>query len=305
MELRRLRLLHELAHRGTIAAVAEALSYSPSSVSVQLTELEREAGVPLLERAGRGVRLTDAALVLVEHAGALLERAELAQADLAAAAGKVAGRARIAAFQSVALRLAIPAMQALAAEVPDLRCELVEAEPAQSLPALASGDVDLVLADEWQHQPHPRPAGVEREDLCTDPLHLILPAAHPLALRHPEAVPLAALAGEVWSTGHRGTAWEEVTNRTCRTLGGYDPDIRHRTNDGVVSLALVARGRAVTLLPRLVHPELQPGVAVRAMAEGDVQRTVFAATRAADATRPSVRAMLAAVRAAAVDLGLH
>ncbi len=267
--------------------------------------LEREAGVPLLERAGRGVRLTDAALVLVQHAGALLERAELAQAELAAAAGKVAGRGRIASFQSVALRLAIPAMQALAREAPDLRCELVEAEPEQSLPALALGDVDLVLADEWQHQPHPRPAGVEREDLCVDPLYVVLPAAHPLAAQDPETVPLAALAGAVWSTGHRGTSWEEVTNRTCRTLGGYDPDIRHRTNDGVVSLALVAQGQAVTLLPRLVHPELQPGVAVRAIAEGAVQRTVFAATRAADATRPSVLAMLVAVRAVAVELGLR
>src|SRR5690349_3092801 len=305
LDLHRLRLLHELHERGTIAAVAEALRFTPSAVSQQLAVLEREAGVPLLERAGRGVRLTDAALVLVRHAGALLERAELAQAELAAAAGKVAGRGRIASFQSVALELAIPAMQTLAREAPDLRCELVEAEPEQSLPALALGDVDLVLADEWQHQPHPRPAGVDREDLCGDPLYLILPAAHPLTVRHPEVVPLAELAGAVWSTGHRGTAWEEVTNRTCRTLGGYDPDIRHRTNDGVVSLALVAQGQAVTLLPRLVHPERQPGVAVRRIAEGRIQRTVFAATRAADATRPSVLAMLAAVRAAALDLGLR
>jgi DNA-binding transcriptional LysR family regulator len=305
LDLHRLRLLHELHERGTIAAVAEALRFTPSAVSQQLAVLEREAGVPLLERAGRGVRLTDAALVLVRHAGALLERAELAQAELAAAAGKVAGRGRIASFQSVALELAIPAMQTLAREAPDLRCELVEAEPEQSLPALALGDVDLVLADEWQHQPHPRPAGVDREDLCGDPLYLILPAAHPLSVRHPEAVPLAELAGAVWSTGHRGTAWEEVTNRTCRTLGGYDPDIRHRTNDGVVSLALVAQGQAVTLLPRLVHPERQPGVAVRRIAEGQIQRTVFVATRAADATRPSVLAMLAAVRAAALDLGLR
>src|SRR3954453_8473968 len=209
LDLRRLRLLREFHERGTIAAVAEALRFTPSAVSQQLGVLEREAGVPLLQRAGRGVRLTDAALVLVQHAGALLERAELAQAELAAAAGKGAGRGRIASFQSVALRLAIPAMQTLARDAPDLRCELVEAEPEQSLPALALGAVDLVLADEWQHQPHPRPAGVEREDLCVDPLFVILSATHPLALRHPEAVPLAALAGAAWSTGHRGTAWED------------------------------------------------------------------------------------------------
>jgi DNA-binding transcriptional LysR family regulator len=303
LDLRRLRLLHELHARGTIAAVADAMRFTPSAVSQQLAVLEREAGIPLLERAGRGVRLTDAALVLVRHAGALLERAELAEAELAAAAGRVAGRGRIASFQSVALRLAVPAIEALARSAPDLRCELVEAEPEQSLPALALGDVDLVMADEWQHLPHARPAGVEREDLCRDPVHLILPAGHPLAVRHPVAVPLAELAGAAWTTGHRATGWEEITTRTCRELGRFDPDIRHRTNDSVTSLALVAHGQAVALLPRLVRPEAQPGVAVRAIAEGSLHRTIYAASRTADAERPSVRALLLAVRTGAASLG--
>ena len=103
LDLHRLRLLHELHARGTIAAVADALRFTPSAVSQQLAVLEREAGLRLLEPAGRSVRLTDAAIVLVRHADALLERAELAQAELAAAAGRVAGRGRIASFQSVAL----------------------------------------------------------------------------------------------------------------------------------------------------------------------------------------------------------
>jgi DNA-binding transcriptional LysR family regulator len=305
LDLRRLRLLHELHARGTIAAVADALQFTPSAVSQQLAVLEREAGLALLEPAGRGVRLTDAALVLVRHAGALLERAELAQAELAAAAGRVAGRGRIASFQSVALHVAVPAMQALARAAPDLRCELVESEPEESLPALALGDVDLVLADEWQHQPLARPAGVEREDLWREPVHLVLPQDHPAARRHRDAVPLAELAGEPWTTGHRGTAWEKMTERTCRELGEFDPDIRHRTNDSVTSLALVAGGQAVTLLPALVDPGAgaRPGVAVRAIVEGSVHRTIFAATRSADAKRPSVQGLLAAVRTAAAELG--
>ena len=122
LDLHRLRLLNELHARGTIAAVADALRFTPSAVSQQLAVLEREAGLPLLEPAGRSVRLTDAALVLVGHADALLERAELAQAELAAATGRVAGRGRIASFQSVALRIAMPAMQALARHAPDVRC---------------------------------------------------------------------------------------------------------------------------------------------------------------------------------------
>src|SRR5919206_3937500 len=153
LDLRRLRLLRELHERGTIAAVADALQFTPSAVSQQLAMLERETGVPLLERAGRGVRLTDAARVLVGHADALLERAALAEADLAAAAGAVSGRARIAGFQSVALRLALPAMAALARDAPGLRCEFLDAEPEDAIPALALGDVDVVLGDEWQHQP--------------------------------------------------------------------------------------------------------------------------------------------------------
>ena len=248
--------------------MADALQFTPSAVSQQLAVLEREAGLPLLERAGRGVRLTDAAIVLAAHAGVLLERVELAQADLAAATGRVAGRGRIACFQSAALRLAVPAMRALAREAPDLRCELIEAEPEQSLPALVLGDVDLVLADEWQHQPHARPAGVEREDLCRDPVHLALPEDHPAVRRRRRAVPLGELAGAAWTTGHPGTGWEEMTNRTCRDLGGFDPDIRHRTNDSVTSLALIAEGQAVALLPQLVRPEAHPGVSIRAHLRG-------------------------------------
>ncbi len=302
LELRRLRLLRELSERGTIAAVADALQFTPSAVSQQLAILEREVGVPLLERAGRGVRLTDAALVLVEHADALLERAALAEADLAAAAGTVTGRGRIAAFQSVSLRLAAPAMEALARDAPRLRCELLEAEPEQALPALALGDVDLVLGDEWQHQPWRLPVGLDRHELLRDPVNLLLPARHPAARRHKDAVPLAELAGEAWTTGHVGMAWEELTQRICRQHGGFDPDIRHRTNDAIVSLALVARGLAVTLLPDLALPARHPGIALRRIAEAPVERAIFAVTRSSDAARPSTQALLAAIRDAAAAL---
>ena len=302
LDLRRLRLLRELSERGTIASVADALQFTPSAVSQQLAMLEREAGVPLLERAGRGVRLTDAALVLVGHAEALLERAAVAEADLAAAAGTVAGRGRIAGFQSVLLRVALPAIEALARDAPRLRCEVFEAEPEQALPALALGDLDLVLGDEWQHQPVRFPDGVDRHDLFRDEVHVVLPADHPAARRHPDAVPIAELAGEAWTTAHAGLAWEELTQRTCRELGGFNPDIRHRTNDATVSLALVARGLAVTLLPTLPLPEQHPGIALRTIAERPVFRQIFAATRAADAARPSTRALLAAVRDAVAAL---
>ena len=258
LDLRRLRLLRELHSRGTIAAVADALQFTPSAVSQQLAALERETGVRLLERAGRGVRLTDPALVLVEHADALLDRASRAEADLAAAAGAVSGRGRIAGFQSVLLRVALPALQALGEAAPRLRCEVVEAEPEESLPALAIGDVDLVLGDEWQHQPWRLPAGVRRHDLFEDPVCVVLPAGHPAARRHGDAVALTELAGEAWTSGHAGMGWEEMTQRTCRGLGGFDPDIRHRTNDAIVTVALAAQGLALAMLPELALRDCGP-----------------------------------------------
>jgi DNA-binding transcriptional LysR family regulator len=287
LDLRRLRLLRELKERGTIAAVADALQFTPSAVSQQLAMLERETGVRLLERAGRGVRLTDAALVLVEHAHALLERASVAEADLAAAAGTVMGRGRIAGFRSVLLQIALPAIVALARDAPRLRCEVVEAEPEQALPALALGDLDLVLGDEWHHQPWRLPAGLERHELLRDPVRVVVPPGHP-------ARSLADLAGEPWATGHAGMAWEEMTQRTCRELGGFEPDIRHRTNDATIALALVAAGQAVTLLPELPLADSEHAVEVRPI--GAVSRGIFAVTRAADAARPSTQALLSAVR---------
>jgi DNA-binding transcriptional LysR family regulator len=299
LELRRLRLLRELHERGTIAAVADALQFTPSAVSQQLAMLEREAGVQLLERFGRGVRLTDPALVLVDHAAALLERAALAEADLEAAAGTVAGRGRIAGFQSVTLRLALPAMERLAREAPRLRCEAVEGEPEQMLPALALGDVDLVLGDEWPQNPVRIPDGVQRHDLFGDPIHLVLPSRHPLARANPEAVPLAELADAAWTTGPAGMGWDAMTRRNCRDLGGFEPDIRHRTNDPEVIFALVGRGLGVAMLPDLALPRRASGVALRTIAEGPVTRAIFAATRTSDAARPSTQALLAAIRAAA------
>jgi DNA-binding transcriptional LysR family regulator len=302
LDLRRLRLLRELHERGTIAAVADALQFTPSAVSQQLGILEREAGVKLLERAGRGVRLTDAALVLVEHAEEMLDRAERAEADLAAASGEVAGRVRIGGFQSVTLNLALPAMKALARDAPRLRTELVEIEPEDALPQLALGDLDLVLADEWQHQPRRLPDGIDRHDLMRDTVRVVLPTRHAVARRHNDAVPLAELAGEHWATGHPQMGWEDMTERTCRERGGFAPDIRHRANDANVSLGLIRAGLVVALLPDLPLRGERRGIAVRSIAGGPIERAIFAGTRSADAARPSTQAVLAAVRAAVAAL---
>lgn len=297
LDLRRLRLLRELRDRGTIGAVAAALDYSPSAVSQQLRVLEAEAGVALLERRGRRVRLTDAGAVLARHAERLLAGAEEAQAELAAVAGGVAGTLRVAAFQTATLALIPPALDALAASHPALRVELIETEPEVALDALVGQRLDLVIADEWEYAPRPGRADLLREELLREGVRLILPRDHPLAAPG-GPVALRELAGAAWACGSPPSAHDRIVRSACRQLGGFTPDVRHRSTDLLVLFALVRSGHAVTLLPDLVHGERDPTLAVRELAEGRLTRTLFTAIRAASAGHPALAAVRAALRAA-------
>jgi DNA-binding transcriptional LysR family regulator len=199
----------------------------------------------------------------------------------------------------VALHIALPVMEVLAREAPRLRCELIESEPEDALPRLAAGDLDVVLGDEWPNQPVRLPNGTERHELLPDPILLVLPPGHPAAARHPGEVPLAELAGDAWVASEPGMGWEDMTRRTCRALGGFDPDIRHRTNDAAVALGAAACGVAVSLLTELATAGRRDGVAVRRIRGEVAPRRIFAAIRSADAARPSTRALLDAMRAQA------
>ena len=296
LDLRRLRLLHELHRLGTVSAVADALSFSPSTVSQQLRVLEREAGTPLFEPAGRRVRLTDAAIVLADHAQRLLAGAERAEADLAAAAaGAVAGVVRVGSFQTASLHLLLPAMNALRESHPGVQVRLVEVEPEPALQALRSHALDLALADEWAGTPHPRWPELDREDLFSEALRLALPAGHPAAAAG-GAVALADLARERWATGYPGGGMAALVRRVCNQHGGFEPDVRHETNELGMLLALVASGHAVTLLPELALTAGVDGVAVRPVADVELSRTLFSAVRAGADRRPALAALRDVIR---------
>src|ERR1700712_4264455 len=156
LDLRRLRLLRELEERGTLSAVAAALGYSPSSVSQQLAVLQTEVGVPLLERVGRGVRLTDAGHLLAQHSSVLLAAADAAAADLAALGGEVRGTVRAGGLQSAVRRLLVPTVARMMVEHPQVRTEISELELEQALPGLRLGAVDVVISDEYDGHPRPR-----------------------------------------------------------------------------------------------------------------------------------------------------
>ena len=174
LDVRRLRLLRELNARGTIGAVALALDYSPSAVSQQLALLEKEAGVPLLERVGRNVRLTAAAQTLVGHTDVLLARLEEAEADLQATAEQITGTVRVAAIQSAGLYLLAPALRRLKRDHPALRVEVTDAEPETSLPSLALGTLDMVLADQYPFLPRPPDDRLDLEPLLEEQFHIVL-----------------------------------------------------------------------------------------------------------------------------------
>ena len=297
MELRRLRLLLELSKRGTVAAVADALSYSPSSVSVQLAELEREAGVKLLRRVGRNVALTPAGWRLAEHAETAIAADETILTELSALGGRPRGQVRMTFVQTSALSLLPAALAALAQVAPDLHVEVFQRETAPALEELRSRAVDVVVGLDYDPVPAPRHRDVDRLDLIREGVLLAVPADDPLAASG-APIALADVQHAVWAAGHPGTGHAAAVENLCNRLGGYAPDIRHRTDDALILRALVSSGHVVTLLPALIGTAT-PQVAVRPVAEGPVQRTLFTAARVTAVGSPVVDAVREALRAAA------
>lgn len=296
LDVRKLRVLREVEARGTIAAAADALRYTPSAVSQQLAALQAETGVALLERVGRTVRLTDAGQRLVRHAEEILARLEEAEAELASGE-TVRGTVRVTAFQTAALALLPPAIAALALEHPELRVEYTEAEAEESLPLLAGGQLDLVIAEEYDHLPRARDSRLRREELGRDPILVALPEHHPLARRgRPLALP--KLAGEPWVTARSDTLFADMVMRACRSAG-FEPDVQHRANDMRILLELVAAGHGVGLAPGLGDPGAVPGVSALTVTGEALGRTIFTAVRNTNVPQPTVEALHDALRASA------
>jgi DNA-binding transcriptional LysR family regulator len=292
---RRLLVLREFVAQGTIAGAAEALAFTPSAVSQQLAQLQREAGVELFRRNGRRLELTDAGRMLAERAGGVLGELEELEAGLASLAGEVRGVGRVAAFQTATRALVMPALGRLAVAYPELRVELIELEAEESLPVLARGGVDVAIAEEYEHAPRPHLAELHRDYLEPDELVLTLPRA---AAAGDGPVRLGSLRGMPWATARAGTNYADMFVRACRSAGGFEPDIHHRVNDIRMLLDLVAVSGVAALLPSLGRPEDDPRVAVRPLVEGPFTRALFVATRAADRARPSTAAVVDAIRVA-------
>lgn len=297
-DLHRLRLLRELKHRGTLAAVAAALSYAPSSVSQQLSQLEAEVGVPLLEPVGRRVRLTEQAEILVAHTEAVLARLERAEAEIAASLTDLTGTLRIASFQTAALTLVPTALGLLRERHPNLRVHVTQEEPEKALPALQARDFDVVLAEEYPDSPNPRLAELEQEDLLDDPLRLAMPRTD--AGTHPEdgAAALRSMADRPWVMEPEGTTARHWAMGLCRAAG-FEPDVRFEATDLLLHQRLVEQGHAAAFLPDLVWSGQPPTVALRPLPGGRHTRRIFTVARRGSSGHPAVRACRPALRHAA------
>ncbi|GAA2115100.1 LysR family transcriptional regulator [Actinomadura alba] len=295
LDLDRLRALHAIASYGSVSAAADVLHVTTSAVSQQVAKLERETGQKLLERNGRGVRLTDAAELLVGHAERILSLVEIAQADLEAHRGAVVGELDLGAFPTSARGLVPQAILRLRSEHPQLRVLLHEYDPLESLSMVARGDLDLAVLQDWNNQPLVIPEGMRKGTICDDIADVALPADHPLADR--ESIELKELAGDPWISSTEGTVCLGWLTHTLRAIDS-EPRIEHKAYEYATQLALVGAGLGASMLPRMGRCDLPPGVRVVAL-RPLLTRRVYAIWREEAARRPGIRAVVEALRAVA------
>src|SRR5687767_3248669 len=277
LDLKRLRVLAEVARQGSFSGAAEALYLSQSAVSQQVATLEKEAGMPLLERTRRGPKLNDAGRTLVRHAEAALARLEEAEHELKAIAGLEGGELRLASFPSASATLLTEALAQFGARHPSVRLGVTEAEPEQSVPRLRAAEVDLAIVFDYPMLPsQAEERDVERTLLLTESMYLALPRDHGLA--DAEVVRLADLAHEAWLCGVCPSSCGDVVKQACRQAG-FEP------------------GLGFTLLPDLALPTLRRDLVVRPTTPEAPKRRVWAATRAEGARSPATEAMVEILRA--------
>jgi DNA-binding transcriptional LysR family regulator len=291
LDVRRLKVLREVAARGSFSAAAEALSFTQSAISQQVAALERETGTQLVERSPRGIRLTDAGQTLVKHTDSILGRIEDAEEELAAIAGLRGGRLRLACFQSAGATLVPRAVADFHERHPEVQLSMVEIEEPEAVrAALRAGEIDLGFVYDFE----PIPAGFDGEldmtHLIDDPYDVILPKGHRLAGKR--SLTLGQLAEEPWVASTSGCGCRQITERACQDAG-FKPNVAFECDETLAAQALVAAGVGVTLLPRLALTTIHPGVAVRHLSRGTpVVRRIWAAREAGAYLSPASEAMV-------------
>ncbi|HTA35806.1 MAG TPA: LysR family transcriptional regulator [Solirubrobacteraceae bacterium] len=294
----RLKILKEVAYRGSLSAAAHALDYTQSSVSQQIAALEAETGMTLLERHPRGVSLTAAGQTLVGHAEGILARLEIAETALSAIAGLRGGRLRMASFPTAGSTLMPLAIANFRASYPDVELTLAEGEPEEIAPRLRAGELDLALLFEFDDE-EPLLADMSRSPLLEDPMYLALPREHRLAEK--TKLRLSELQSEAWVQTSSSSPCARHVVRCCHAAG-FEPTVSFESDDYQTVQGLVAAGVGVALIPELALSVVREDIAIRTLAPQPPLRQVIAATPEGARLVPAPPAMLAVLGHAADEL---
>jgi DNA-binding transcriptional LysR family regulator len=295
LNVARLKVLKEVAYRGSLSRAAEALSYTQSAISQQIAALEAEAGMALLERHPRGVRLTAAGQTLVGHAEGILARLDAADAALSAIAGLRGGRLRMASFPTAGATLMPLAIATFRSSYPDVELTLAEGEPEEIAPRLRAGELDLALLFEFSGETFLEP-DITRLELLEDPMYLALRRDHRLAERG--RLRLQDLAEEPWVQTSRSSPCARQVVRSCHAAG-FEPQVSFESDDYQTVQGLVASGVGVALIPELALSVVREDIVIRALSPSPPVRQVIAAAPAGARLVPAATAMLGVLEQAA------
>lgn len=286
LDVRRLRVLREVATTGSFSAAADSLSFTQPAVSRQIATLEMEAGTQLVERSARGIRMTPAGELLVSHADAILDRLSAAEAQLESLAGLQGGRLRFGAFPTANATLIPLAIRAFAERHPDVELRLEEDVSHDLLDRLASGELDLAVISDHQR------AGAEDPDIALDfvmddPLHVALPLDHRLADK--KKLKMADLAEETWIEGRNSVCATPL--HTAAAAAGFEPRIGFESAQWLGKQGLVAAGVGVTLIPSLALANTREDIVLRRIDDDVLRRRIYVATLTCGYKSPAIEPM--------------
>lgn len=287
----RLVTLVHVARHGSLTAAAQSLGVTASAVSQQMSQLEGECGVRLIDRGSRGVSLTGAGLVLLERAEHVLRELEGISATMAQLQGRLAGRVRVASIASAAAAIVLPAVHVLRRTAPEVTLTVSISEPSSSLEAVMAGGVDVALIDVYDHVPLALPEHLLIDELLTEPLVLVTPTDSAVP-PHPA---LARLKDQKWVIPPADAACGAATRFACRAAG-FEPDIAWETDDLMLLVAAVSSGEGIALLPRRAIADSAAPVAMRRLIAPVLHRRLLLVARHEIAQRPTIQACCQALR---------
>ncbi|WP_426998198.1 LysR family transcriptional regulator [Pseudarthrobacter sp. N5] len=300
IDISSLRALAAIEQHGSVVAASDVMGFSPSAVSQQIKKLEKQTGIAVLERRGRGVLLTERGIALAAYGRRILAELEELQSTLLADPSKPSGLLRLVSFSTACRGLVGPMLGRLAASATELDLNVLAEDPREAVARVANGEADLGIVHNWNSVPLVIPGHVTLEWLCEDVADLLVNGRHPLAGR--ESVEPAELVDERWVSTPHGAICNEALMRIFADLGRV-PDIKVYDPDFSTHIALVGQNVVVALVPRLGRPSLPDGVVAVRVVNPVQARQVGIVYRRTMTASPGIRHIAGLLREVAETSG--